>query len=139
MSGAVINRLLWVAGAHQSINEAGRKAVPTTNAIKNFQIRILAALVKLSIHPRDRRPFDDQLRRRITERGENSTRMQPTHAELAENGFPIEIAGFELACRRIAAIRNPHCPAHAVTALGEVQTVAHIAPDAIELCPFDEL
>ena len=64
--------------------------------------------------------------------------MQPARAGLAEEGVPVEIAGLELAGGGIAAIGNAHRAANAVTALGEVQPVAHRAAHAVKRQPFDE-
>ena len=57
---------------------------------------------------------------------------------LAEDVVPIEIAGLELAGGGMAAVGNAHRAAHAETALGEIQPVAHRAAHAVERHPLDE-
>src|SRR5450756_1869231 len=52
---------------------------------------------------------------------------------------PIEIARLELRRRGVAAIRHADRAADAEAALGEIQTVAHAAADAVVLAPFDEV
>src|SRR5438093_6432044 len=59
MRGTVFDRLLRVACGHQAVNEAARKTVAATHAIENFEVGILARLIKFSAHPRDRSPIID--------------------------------------------------------------------------------
>src|SRR6185295_4118829 len=64
--------------------------------------------------------------------------VEPAHALLAKDVVPSEIASLELRRRGQAAIRHAHRAANAEPALGEVQSVAHGAPDAVIGTPLDE-
>src|SRR6185436_18776062 len=64
-------------------------------------------------------------------------RVQPAHAVLAEQLLPVDVAGLELAGRRVATVRAADGAAEAEAALREVESVAHRAPDAVVLDPLD--
>ena len=83
--------------------------------------------------------LDDQLRGGVAERRKNTAGVQPTHAEFAEDVVPIEIAGLELRCRRVAAVGNAHRAAHTVAALGEIEAVTNDTANAVKRRPFDEV
>jgi len=58
--------------------------------------------------------------------------------ELAEQVVPVHVPGLELRRGGVAAVGDPDRPAHAEAALGEVQPVAHPAPDPVVGHPCDE-
>src|SRR6266404_1449796 len=63
--------------------------------------------------------------------------MKPAGSPLwAKDLFPIEVAGLHLRDGGMAAIGTSQRRAHAEAALGEVESVAHGAPDAVVLHPF---
>ena len=62
-------------------------------------------------------------------------RVEPAGAVLAEDLVPIDIAGLELRDGGVAAVGAAQRGAHAESALGEVQAVAHGAADAVEWHP----
>ena len=64
--------------------------------------------------------------------------MEPAAAELAEDHVEVDVAGFELGDRRVAAVGAAHRAADAVAAFREVQTVADLTPHAVVRDPLDE-
>ena len=56
----------------------------------------------------------------------------------AEDGFPIEVAGLDLADGSVAAVGTARRRAHAEAALSEVEAVAHGAAHAVVRNPADE-
>src|SRR5947209_1449156 len=83
--------------------------------------------------------FNHQRRRGVTERGEDTAGVKPTHSQPAEDVVPIEVARLELARGGVAAVRNAHGAAHTEAAFGEVEAVADDATDTVKRHPFDEL
>ena len=83
--------------------------------------------------------FDGQVGRRFGERGEDAAGVEPTRAEFAEDVIPVEVAAFELRGRGVSAVGHADRTAYAVAALGKIEAVAHGAPDAVILAPFDEI
>ncbi len=73
------------------------------------------------------------------ERGEDAAGVEPARAVLrAEDGCPVEVAGFDLADGGVAAIGAARGGAQAESALSEVEAVAHGAADAVEGSPFEQ-
>ena len=66
------------------------------------------------------------------QRGENAAGVEPAHAFLAEQLFPIDFAGLDLRGGGIAAVRAAQRGADAETPLGEIQADAGVAADAVE-------
>ena len=64
-----------------------------------------------------------------------SAGVQPADP-LAEDLVPVEIAGLQLRGGGVAAVRASDGAAEAEPSLGEVQAVAHRAPDAVVVNPF---
>jgi len=83
--------------------------------------------------------FNHQVRGRVGQRGEDAAGVEPAHAEFAEDVFPIDVAGFELGCRGVAAVRVADRAADTEAAFGEIQTISHIAADAVVPAPLDEV
>ena len=81
--------------------------------------------------------LDDDVRRRLGERGVDAARVEPPHALLAEELVPVDVAGLELADRRQPPVRARPRAAAAVAALDEVQAVADRAADAVVGHPLD--
>jgi hypothetical protein len=73
------------------------------------------------------------------ERGEDAARVEPAHAEFAEDVLPVDVARLELRGGRVATVRIADSAANAEAALGEVQAVAHGAADAVIGTPLDEV
>ena len=73
------------------------------------------------------------------QRGKNAAGVQPARADFSEDMIPVEVTRLELRRRGMAAIRDAHRAAQAEAALGEVQTVADAAADAIVRAPNDEI
>ena len=65
--------------------------------------------------------------------------MKPTDAEFTKNVVPIEVTGLELRGGGVAAIGIADGAAEAKAALGEVETIADGAADAVVLAPLDEI
>ena len=66
------------------------------------------------------------------ERGEDAAGVEPARAVLgAEDRFPVEIAGLDLADGGVAAVGAAGGGAHAEAALGKVEAVAHGAAHAV--------
>ena len=82
--------------------------------------------------------FDDDLRRRIGEGSEDPARVQPAHAQRAEEVLPVDVARPQLRGGRVTAIGHPDGAAHAETALGEVEPIAHRPADTVGRNPADE-
>ena len=80
--------------------------------------------------------FLRDLGRRFAQSAEDSAGVKPARAFLAEDLFPVDVAGLELADRGVAAVRASQRRAHAESALGKVQAVAHRAADAVVLDPL---
>src|ERR1044072_757717 len=71
---------------------------------------------------------------------ESAEEMRPGWKEralAAEYLLPVDVAGLELRGGRVPSVRTAQCGAHAEASLGEVQAVAHPAPDAVVLAPED--
>src|ERR1035438_8179134 len=64
--------------------------------------------------------------------------MQPAGTACHKDVLPIEVTGLAVGDRRIATVRAAHCGAHAKTALGKVQPVAHRSSNAIVGHPANE-
>src|SRR5438128_1242384 len=64
--------------------------------------------------------------------------MKPARTLSTENIFPIDIAALQLGRGRMSAVGTSECGADAKSALGEVQTIAHGATDAIVGNPADQ-
>ena len=73
------------------------------------------------------------------ERGEDAAGMKPARAvRMAEDRFPIEVAGLDLADGGVAAVGAAGRGAHAEAALSKVEAVANGAADAVIRNPADE-
>ena len=70
--------------------------------------------------------------------GEDAAGVEPPHAVLAEQVLPVDVTGAQLGGRGVAAIGDADRAAHAEAALGEVQSVAHGAADAVVRHPADQ-
>ena len=81
--------------------------------------------------------LDGGLSSRLRERGEDAARVEPANALLAEEVFPVEVAGLDLRSRGIAAVRDADGATDAEATLGEVKAVADGAADAVVLAPLD--
>jgi hypothetical protein len=73
------------------------------------------------------------------ERGEDAARVEPAHAEFAEDVLPVDVPRLELRSGGVAAVRIADSAANAEAALGEVEAVAHGAADAVIGTPLDEV
>ena len=51
MGRAVFHSHLWITACHQAINQPGRKAIATTDAVEDFQGRPMRCLVEISAMP----------------------------------------------------------------------------------------
>ena len=71
------------------------------------------------------------------ERREDAAAVEPAHAFLPEDAFPVDVAGLELRRRRVAAVRAADRAADAEALLGEVEPDARGAADAVERHPLD--
>src|SRR5262249_21764853 len=69
--------------------------------------------------------YDGEYGGRGRERGEDASGVKPAHAQLAKDVIPIDVTGFELRGRSVAAVRIADGPADAEAALGEVEAIAH--------------
>src|SRR4030095_10978641 len=79
----------------------------------------------------------DGFRRVWRQRREYSAGVEPAHAFLAEQFFPVHFAGLDLRGGRVAAVRTTERRANAETLLGEVETDARVPAEAVELAPDD--
>ena len=83
--------------------------------------------------------FGGDVGSRCRERGEDAAGVKPARAVLvAEDRLPIEVAGLDLADGGVAAIGAAGGGAHAESALGEVEAVAHGAADAVVRNPVEQ-
>lgn len=82
--------------------------------------------------------FDDEFGGGIGERGEDTAGVEPADALFAEDGVPIEIAGFELGGGGITAIGDADGTPDAEAAFGEIEAVTDGATDAVVGAPLDE-
>src|SRR5215472_9878653 len=57
--------------------------------------------------------------------------MKPARAVFGEDLLPVDVSRLELTGRAVAAIGASDRAADSKTALGEIETVAHRAPDSI--------
>src|SRR6185437_8515889 len=80
--------------------------------------------------------FFRDFRRRLAERAEDASGVEPAGTFLGEYLVPVDLAWFKLAHCRMAAIAASEGRAHTEAALGEVEAIAHRAADAVILCPF---
>src|SRR5215472_3344185 len=85
-----------------------------------------------------RNSFHEKARRCLAKSGEDAARVEPAHAEIAEDVVPIKGAGFKLTGRGVAAIRYADSTADAEAALREIEAIADGAANAIARHPFDE-
>ena len=83
--------------------------------------------------------LDGGLGGRLGEGREDAARVEPADAELAEEVFPVEVAGFDLRGGGVAAVRDADGATDAEAALGEVEAVADRTADAVVLAPLDEV
>src|SRR6185437_16628750 len=71
------------------------------------------------------------------QRRENAAGMEPAHAFLAEQLFPVHFARPDLRGGAVAAVRAAQGGADAETLFGEVQADAGVAAQAVEIAPDD--
>ena len=83
--------------------------------------------------------LDSNIGRGFRERAEDAAGVEPARAVLAENFIPINVAGLQLRHRGVAAVGATERGAHAESALGEIQAVAHRAADAVVGHPAHKL
>ena len=75
-------------------------------------------------------------RRRVSrERAEDATGVQPPRALLPEERRPVDVARLHLRRGGVPAVRAAHAAPRTESALGEVEPVAYLAPDAVVLDP----
>src|SRR5258708_13256514 len=82
--------------------------------------------------------FDGDVGRGGGKRAEDAAGVKPAGALLAEDLVPIDVAFFQVGDGGVAAIVGAEGGAHAETALGEIESVARAAADAIVLDPAAE-
>jgi Family of unknown function (DUF6119) len=80
----------------------------------------------------------DDVRRGGRQRRVDAAGVQPAHAERAEQVLPVHVGRTELAGGGVAAVRDPDRPAYAEAALGEVESIADGAANAVVGHPPDE-
>src|SRR6476660_5022859 len=61
--------------------------------------------------------------------------MEPARSALAEDLFPIDLAGFKLGNRCVPAVGTSLSSAYPETALREIQPISYFASDAIVFHP----
>src|SRR6185312_11423126 len=71
------------------------------------------------------------------ERREDAAGVEPAHAFLAEQLFPVHFAGPDLRGGAVAAIRAAQCSANAKALFGEVEADAGVAAQAVKVAPDD--
>ena len=75
--------------------------------------------------------LERKIGRRLRERREDAAAVEPAGAVPAEDLLPVDVARAQLRGRRVATVGDADRAANAEAALGEVQPVAHLAPDAV--------
>ena len=83
--------------------------------------------------------FEHHIGGRCAERSVDATGMEPLRPALAKDSLPVDVAWPELAGGGVAPIGAAHGAADTKTAFGEVEPVAHFAPDAVVVHPFDKV
>src|SRR5260221_13493681 len=82
--------------------------------------------------------LENKLLRAFAQCCEDATSMKPARAVLSENVIPVKSSRSKLARRRIPAIGNSHRATRSKAAFGKVQTVSHLAANAVKIDPPDE-
>src|SRR4051794_3448403 len=82
--------------------------------------------------------LDDDLRRRVGERGEDPARVEPAHPQRAEEVIPVDISRPQLRGGGVAAIGYADRPADAEASFREIEAVADRPPDTVRRNPADQ-
>src|SRR5579864_3543257 len=102
---------------------------PIVQIVRNDRSRALRRRNGLFCHERSR----------LGERTENTTGVEPAHAILRKNLFPVDFAGLELRHSGLSAVGTSHGRANTEAALGEVQPIARRPADSIKRYPANIL
>src|SRR5690606_25139782 len=81
--------------------------------------------------------FLDDPRCGVGQRGEDSPRVEPADADFTEQVIPVDVSLLELRRRRVSPVAAAHGAADTETALGEIESIAHRAADAVVGDPAD--
>ena len=83
--------------------------------------------------------LDRQGRGRRGEGSEDPAGVKPADTNFPEELLPVDIARLELAGGRVAAVGHADGPADSEATLGEIESVADRAANAVIIAPLDEI